>query len=93
MDDQHLDGNGVAGLLVEITGADMTGVLRTCQSCGDRGPSASTSPTTRPASSCAARCEDVAIVVGVQEAARRRVARDLRADRAVNRALRSSSVA
>ncbi len=36
MDDQHLDGNGIAGLLEEITAAEMTSVQRTCQSCGDR---------------------------------------------------------
>jgi predicted RNA-binding Zn-ribbon protein involved in translation (DUF1610 family) len=31
-----LDGNGIAGLLGEIAAAEMTTVLRTCQSCGDR---------------------------------------------------------
>ena len=36
MDDQHIDGNGIAGLLAEIAGAEMTEVLRTCQSCGER---------------------------------------------------------
>ncbi len=36
MDDQHLDGNGIAGLLGDIAGTEMTEVLRTCQSCGDR---------------------------------------------------------
>ena len=36
MDDQHIDGNGIAGLLAEIAGAEMTGAMRTCQSCGDR---------------------------------------------------------
>jgi predicted RNA-binding Zn-ribbon protein involved in translation (DUF1610 family) len=36
MDELHLDGNGVAGLLAEIAGAEMTAVLRTCPSCGDR---------------------------------------------------------
>ena len=35
-DDLHLDGNGVAGLLAEIAATEMTSVLRTCQSCGDR---------------------------------------------------------
>ncbi len=36
MDEQHIDGNGIAGLLGEIAGAEMTTVLRTCQSCGRR---------------------------------------------------------
>ncbi len=36
MDDRHLDGNALAGLLAEIAGADMTTVMRACQSCGDR---------------------------------------------------------
>ena len=34
--DIHIDGNGVAGLLGEIAAAELTSVLRTCQSCGDR---------------------------------------------------------
>ncbi len=38
MESQHLDGNGIAGLLAEIAGAEMTAVERTCQSCGDRRP-------------------------------------------------------
>ncbi len=33
-----LDGNGLAGLLVEVFGAEMTTVPRTCQSCGKRNP-------------------------------------------------------
>ena len=36
MDDLPLDGNGIAGLLGEIAAAEMTTVMRTCQSCGDR---------------------------------------------------------
>ena len=31
-----LDGNGVAGLLAEAFGTDMTGVIRGCQACGER---------------------------------------------------------
>jgi uncharacterized Zn finger protein len=31
-----LDGNGLAGLLVEVFGAEMTSVRRRCQSCGQR---------------------------------------------------------
>jgi len=38
MDDVHLDGNGMAGLLAEIGSAEMTTAQRTCQSCGDRRP-------------------------------------------------------
>jgi predicted RNA-binding Zn-ribbon protein involved in translation (DUF1610 family) len=38
MSDLHLDGNGVAGLLGEILAVEVTTVLRTCQSCGDRRP-------------------------------------------------------
>ena len=33
-----LDGNGLAGLLVEVFGADMTAMPRVCQSCGQRNP-------------------------------------------------------
>jgi hypothetical protein len=29
----HLDGNGIAGLLAEVFGADVSAVRRTCQSC------------------------------------------------------------
>ena len=33
-DDTHLDGNGVAGLLEEVFGDDMTTVERRCMGCG-----------------------------------------------------------
>jgi uncharacterized protein DUF6510 len=33
-----LDGNGLAGLLVEVFGAEMTTIPRDCQSCGNRNP-------------------------------------------------------
>ena len=36
IDEQHIDGNGIGGLLAEIARAEMTSVMRTCQSCGDR---------------------------------------------------------
>ena len=68
MDAQHLDGNGIAGLLGEIVGAEMTAVLRTCQSCGARRPMGehrayrSAGVVLRCPS-----CADVALVVGVQE--------------------------
>ena len=33
-----LDGNGVAGLLAEVFGAELTTVVRTCASCGTAAP-------------------------------------------------------
>jgi len=33
-----LDGNGVAGLLAEVFGADVTAVVRACGSCGTAAP-------------------------------------------------------
>jgi hypothetical protein len=68
MDDQHIDGNGIAGLLNEIAGADLTAVLRTCQSCGDRRAVGehlaylSAGVVLR-----CANCADVAVVVGMQD--------------------------
>jgi hypothetical protein len=38
MTDQHIDGNGIAGLLAEIGTPDLTSVPRTCHSCGGRHP-------------------------------------------------------
>jgi predicted RNA-binding Zn-ribbon protein involved in translation (DUF1610 family) len=34
MEDRCLDGNAVAGLLEEATGAELTSVIRHCQNCG-----------------------------------------------------------
>jgi hypothetical protein len=34
----HLDGNAVAGLLVEAFGSDMTLAMRDCTRCGDHSP-------------------------------------------------------
>jgi hypothetical protein len=68
MDDQHIDGNGIAGLLSEIGGAEMTDVVRTCQSCGDRSPIGE--HRAYRAAGMVLRCptcHDVAIVIGVQE--------------------------
>jgi hypothetical protein len=68
MDDQHIDGNGIAGLLGEIAGADMTAVLRTCQSCRDRR--AIGEHLAYRSAGVVLRCPncaDVAIVVGMQE--------------------------
>ena len=69
MDDQHIDGNGIAGLLGEIAGAEMTSVLRTCQSCGDRR--AIGEHRAYRAAGVVLRCpncEDVALVIGMQQA-------------------------
>jgi hypothetical protein len=68
MDDQHIDGNGVAGLLREILVADPTMVLRTCQSCGDRRPIADHRAyrTAGLVLRCPS-CSDVALVVGIRE--------------------------
>jgi Family of unknown function (DUF6510) len=68
MDDQHIDGNGVAGLLSEIAGADLTAVLRTCQSCGDRR-AVGEHLAYRSAGVVlrCSNCADVAVVVGIQD--------------------------
>ena len=71
MDEQHIDGNGVAGLLGEIAGAEMTSVLRTCQSCGDRR--AIGEHRAYRAAGIVLRCpscEDVAMVIGMQDTRR-----------------------
>jgi Family of unknown function (DUF6510) len=68
MDDQHIDGNGIAGLLAEIAGADMTNVLRTCQSCRDRR-AVGEHRAYRSAGvvlRCPS-CADVALVIGMQD--------------------------
>ncbi len=68
MDEQHIDGNGIAGLLGEIAGAEMTAVLRTCQSCGDRR--AVGEHRAYRAAGVVLRCpscHEVAVVIGVQE--------------------------
>jgi predicted RNA-binding Zn-ribbon protein involved in translation (DUF1610 family) len=68
MDDQHIDGNGIAGLLGEIAGADMTEVLRTCQSCRDRR-AVGEQLAYRSAGVVlrCPNCADVAVVVGIQD--------------------------
>jgi hypothetical protein len=68
MDDQHIDGNGIAGLLSEIAAADLTAVLRTCQSCGDRR--AVGEHLAYPSAGVVLRCSncgDVAVVIGMQD--------------------------
>ncbi len=68
MDEQHIDGNGVAGLLAEVAGAEMTSVLRTCQSCGDRRAIGEHRAyrTAGVVLRCPS-CQDVAMVIGVQD--------------------------
>jgi hypothetical protein len=68
MDDQHIDGNGIAGLLAEIAGAEMTRAMRTCQSCGDRRAVGEHRAyrTAGVVLRCPS-CQDVAMVVGIQE--------------------------
>ena len=68
MDDQHIDGNGVAGLLAEIAGAEMTEALRTCRSCGDaRAVGEHLAYRSAGVVLRCPNCADVAVVVGVQE--------------------------
>jgi predicted RNA-binding Zn-ribbon protein involved in translation (DUF1610 family) len=38
MDEDCLDGNGVAGLLAEASAADVTSAIRHCPDCGDEHP-------------------------------------------------------
>ena len=68
MNDLHLDGNGIAGLLAEIAATEMTSVLRTCQSCGDR--QALGAHRAYRGAGVVLRCptcEDVAVRIGVLE--------------------------
>ena len=68
MDEQHIDGNGIAGLLGEIAGADMTSVMRTCQSCGERRAiGAHRAYRTAGVVLRCPDCDDVALVVGLVE--------------------------
>ena len=64
----HLDANGIAGLFGEISGAEMTSVLRTCQSCGDRR--AVGELLAYRSAGVVLRCpgcEDIAVIVGMTE--------------------------
>jgi ribosomal protein S27AE len=68
MDGQHLDGNGVAGLLNEIAGAEMTSVQRTCATCGETRPMAD--HRAYRSAGVVLRCpgcDDIAMAIGVQE--------------------------
>ena len=68
MDAQHIDGNGIADLLGEIADADMTAAMRTCQSCGDRRPiGAHRAYRTAGVVVRCPSCQDIAVVIGVQE--------------------------
>ena len=68
MDEHHIDGNGIAGLLHEIHGTEMTNVMRTCQSCGDRRPVGEHRAyrTAGVVLRCPG-CGDIALVIGMQE--------------------------
>jgi Family of unknown function (DUF6510) len=68
MDEQHIDANGIAGLLGEIADADITTVLRRCQSCGACRPVGE--HRAYRAAGVVLRCpncEDVALVIGVHD--------------------------
>ena len=67
MDEHHIDGNGIANLLGEVAGTEMTAVLRTCQSCGDRRAIAERRAyrTAGVVLRCP-NCQDLAVVIGVQ---------------------------
>jgi hypothetical protein len=68
MDAQHIDGNGIAGLLGEVAGAEMTTVVRTCQSCDDRRMIGEHHAYREPGVVLRCpTCGDVAVVIGVQE--------------------------
>ncbi len=69
MTDQHIDGNGVAGLLAEVGTPDLTSVMRTCATCGGRH-ALGEHRAYRSAGvvlRCPA-CDDVAMRIGVQDA-------------------------
>jgi predicted RNA-binding Zn-ribbon protein involved in translation (DUF1610 family) len=67
MDEQHLDGNAIAGLLEELTGAEMTTVRRTCQACGDqRVLGEHRAYRTAGVVLRCPSCTEIAIVIGVQ---------------------------
>jgi ribosomal protein S27AE len=66
MDEQHIDGNGIANLLGEVAGTEITAVLRTCQSCGDRR--AIGEHRAYRAAGVVVRCpncQDIAVIIGV----------------------------
>ncbi len=68
MDARHIDGNGIAGLLGEVAGAEITTVARTCQSCGDRRMIGEHHAYRDPGVVLRCpTCADVAVVIGVQE--------------------------
>jgi ribosomal protein S27AE len=68
MDDQHIDGNVTADVVGEVDGAEMSAVLRTCQSCGDRRAIGEhrSYRSVGVVLRCPA-CEDAGVVLGVHE--------------------------
>ena len=65
MADQHIDGNGVAGLLGEILAAEITAILRPCQSCGRRAVAEHLAYHSAGVVLRCTNCTDVAVVVGM----------------------------
>lgn len=66
--DQHIDGNGVAGLLSEIGVSDVTSVMRTCHSCGARNALGAHMAYRGPGVVLRCpECSDIAVRVGVTE--------------------------
>jgi len=69
MDDQHTDGNAIAGLLSQLLAVDGTSVVRRCQSCGEDRPIAD--HRAYHGAGVVLRCpscDDVALVVGLEGA-------------------------
>jgi Family of unknown function (DUF6510) len=68
MDPRRIDGNGIAGLLGEVAGAEITTVVRTCQGCGDRRLIGEHHAYCQPGVVLRCpTCGDIAMVIGVQE--------------------------
>ncbi len=64
MDDQHTDGNAMAGLLSEVLAVDASSIVRRCHSCGADRPMAD--HRAYPGAGAVLRCpecEDVAVRV------------------------------
>ena len=67
MDDQHIDGNGIADIVDAVAGAEMSLSCARASPAATAGRSASSARTGRSASCAAPACEDVGVVLGVQE--------------------------
>ena len=64
MDESHLDGNAVAGILFEIFGREMTAVPASCKECGSINPFGALIAYTRAPGDvlCCASCGAVLLV-------------------------------